>query len=304
MRVPQPNFVSADASLMSIGLIHSFVQVASSLFSSDAEYSDDPLMDMVRQHPQATACFIRIVMIISAIAGAAVFALCGLFLLLYWEQCNVCDRPLRSWLLVHTLLQIPQIPIKMVFLAKVSDAEASQDPQRIEACVASFTASVAWRASKKVSVFSYGWFVLGTTWVVNTSEASAAHGVYWVTLVVIVQAVARAAVACWCFRGLVPDESHADQHSPPQEGATPAQLLQLQLVPFSNDLFKEPGACCAVCLCEYKHADKLRRLPCSHHFHRRCADEWLQVNKGCPLCRLPIDGEEHSVKTSVRRTAR
>ncbi|KAL4564227.1 hypothetical protein LXL04_028283 [Taraxacum kok-saghyz] len=43
---------------------------------------------------------------------------------------------------------------------------------------------------------------------------------------------------------------------------------------------------CAVCLCEFEGADKLRLLPkCSHAFHMDCIDTWLLSHSTCPLCR-------------------
>ncbi|KAI9012464.1 hypothetical protein DFJ74DRAFT_591708, partial [Hyaloraphidium curvatum] len=51
------------------------------------------------------------------------------------------------------------------------------------------------------------------------------------------------------------------------------------------DLELEPeDATCVICLSSYEPGDVLRRLPCGHHFHRACVDEWLGVAGRCPLC--------------------
>ncbi|ELA42663.1 uncharacterized protein VICG_00415 [Vittaforma corneae ATCC 50505] len=43
---------------------------------------------------------------------------------------------------------------------------------------------------------------------------------------------------------------------------------------------------CTVCLSEFKHKQRIRRLDCDHEFHKKCIDKWLlQGNSCCPLCR-------------------
>ena len=41
---------------------------------------------------------------------------------------------------------------------------------------------------------------------------------------------------------------------------------------------------CSICLGWYEDGDDLRILPCSHHFHQGCADEWFKITATCPLC--------------------
>eukprot|EP01134_Creolimax_fragrantissima_P006945 CFRG6945T1 len=43
---------------------------------------------------------------------------------------------------------------------------------------------------------------------------------------------------------------------------------------------------CAVCIEDFVEDDKLRRLPCTHVFHRDCIDPWLIENSTCPYCKM------------------
>lgn len=46
---------------------------------------------------------------------------------------------------------------------------------------------------------------------------------------------------------------------------------------------------CTICLSDYNEGDKIKSLPCQHHFHLGCIDEWFNVDDICPLCKKPIN---------------
>lgn len=46
---------------------------------------------------------------------------------------------------------------------------------------------------------------------------------------------------------------------------------------------------CAVCLEEFETGQQVRRLACSHLYHRSCIDPWLQSSSNsCPLCKREV----------------
>lgn len=40
---------------------------------------------------------------------------------------------------------------------------------------------------------------------------------------------------------------------------------------------------------EFDEDEDVRRLPCMHLFHVPCVDQWLSLNKRCPICRVDIE---------------
>jgi hypothetical protein len=54
-------------------------------------------------------------------------------------------------------------------------------------------------------------------------------------------------------------------------------------------LFRYNQEYCSICLENYVNGDVLRVLPCLHFFHVSCIDNWLMMDKACPLCKWDID---------------
>ena len=40
---------------------------------------------------------------------------------------------------------------------------------------------------------------------------------------------------------------------------------------------------------EFEHGEKLKLLPCKHHYHGECIDQWLNCSKKCPTCSHELD---------------
>lgn len=41
---------------------------------------------------------------------------------------------------------------------------------------------------------------------------------------------------------------------------------------------------CAVCRVEFEGEDEVKVLPCKHHYHVDCIEQWLKRKKVCPVC--------------------
>ena len=53
----------------------------------------------------------------------------------------------------------------------------------------------------------------------------------------------------------------------------------------SNDARLECAICKEICV----SGDELRTLPCTHQYHTKCLDAWVQNKPTCPLCNESID---------------
>ncbi|KAJ2389958.1 hypothetical protein H4S02_002104 [Coemansia sp. RSA 2611] len=82
---------------------------------------------------------------------------------------------------------------------------------------------------------------------------------------------------------------------------TEAELYKNQLAgPVPDFMPRDADDCtCAICLDDYKDGAILRLLPCGHHMHQACVDEWLHINQTCPLCKQSaVSGELQAQETS------
>lgn len=53
---------------------------------------------------------------------------------------------------------------------------------------------------------------------------------------------------------------------------------------------------CVICRVEFDEGESLVALPCKHPYHSECINQWLQLNKVCPMCSA-------EVPTSVNKQA-
>ncbi|CAL9106526.1 unnamed protein product [Musa acuminata var. zebrina] len=89
------------------------------------------------------------------------------------------------------------------------------------------------------------------------------------------------------------------------KGSPPAAKSVVENLP-SAVMTKEDAADidadCAVCKDGIVAEDRVKRLPCLHHYHEECILPWLGIRNTCPLCRfeLPTDDPEYE-KQKARR---
>jgi len=48
-------------------------------------------------------------------------------------------------------------------------------------------------------------------------------------------------------------------------------------------LEKAGDVACCICLNDMEVGVEVRKLPCDHFFHKECIDQWLLVNRTCPI---------------------
>lgn len=46
---------------------------------------------------------------------------------------------------------------------------------------------------------------------------------------------------------------------------------------------------CVICYENYRPGNAIKFLPCEHHFHIECIDEWFHVRDACPLCKRSVN---------------
>eukprot|EP00878_Enallax_costatus_P013304 GHUV01013909.1.p1 GENE.GHUV01013909.1~~GHUV01013909.1.p1 ORF type:complete len:274 (+),score=126.30 GHUV01013909.1:476-1297(+) len=50
----------------------------------------------------------------------------------------------------------------------------------------------------------------------------------------------------------------------------------------------QASALCAICQMDYDDSDHVKLLPCCHVYHQECVDQWLGLNKTCPICNKEV----------------
>lgn len=251
---------------------------------SEVDSCEDHLAVVASDDPEGAARFIKSMTKLSACFTVALGVLVAVYLSLSWTRCASCNRPLRWWILIQVLLQLLQLPVRLVLFFSVRAAETAGGS--IRACVVSIIAAPAWSVTKTVAVAHYGWLLLGIVWLTHWEPRSRCPDMGHFVLMVVVLCALRSFAATLIFRAHFLPNVRPGQ--PPEVvGASKEQIASLALVRVSGAHCQE--AACSICLVDFGEGQLVKRLPCKHDFHGKCIDVWLQRSNKCPLCVQPID---------------
>ncbi|XP_008807019.2 E3 ubiquitin-protein ligase Praja-2-like [Phoenix dactylifera] len=97
-------------------------------------------------------------------------------------------------------------------------------------------------------------------------------------------------------------------HDSSLKGSPPAAKSVVENLPsvmMAKEDVDENNNVCAVCKDGILVREKVKRLPCSHHYHEDCILPWLSIRNTCPLCRfeLPTDDPEYEKWKARRATS-
>ncbi|KAK1779159.1 hypothetical protein QBC45DRAFT_144217 [Copromyces sp. CBS 386.78] len=86
--------------------------------------------------------------------------------------------------------------------------------------------------------------------------------------------------------------------NPQSNAAPPATQAAIEKLPkkiLDEQMVGPEGkAECTICIDDMYKGDEATVLPCKHWFHGECVTLWLKEHNTCPICRMPIEGNNPS----------
>jgi hypothetical protein len=166
-----------------------------------------------------------------------------------------------------------------------------------------------------------GWIILGSIWLSDARTCPATSPLLFRMSVILVLVyfaflmlplVLITLIICCLplfIRFLV---NYAERIRRQERAAAPEIVEQLPVVQFDMSQAQDFGyeaeddtPICTICLSQYEPSEEIRKLPCGHHFHRVCVDQWLLFfDKSCPQCRSDVDASQpmrHPLGSSSER---
>jgi len=71
-----------------------------------------------------------------------------------------------------------------------------------------------------------------------------------------------------------------------ERGLKQEDLDKLAVINYNKELNKIEK--CAICQFDFNEEEVVRKLGCSHIYHKLCIDEWLLKDKKCPVCKIEV----------------
>jgi hypothetical protein len=202
------------------------------------------------------------------------------------------------WAVGQVVIQLCMIALKahlLYFITRYVRAFDTTEPRILRRL------SLLYFLNRTLNFVWMSWWLIGTVFRFGKSDCEATSLMSLILVQFIIQ---------WCLTGLLvlalccsfgfliilyfffPNALSGGEQV---RGATHAQIAKLPEEKYNPDSskVKTEDAMCAICLSQYEKGDKLRHLPCRHHFHSECIDQWLLKNKSCPFCKRQIDQEDN-----------
>jgi hypothetical protein len=113
------------------------------------------------------------------------------------------------------------------------------------------------------------------------------------------------------YRRIISGPNRQEEYVPVEGGSFTASLQHMnhnpqdqpfvffQAAGMTNDLIDQtcavvdytPGqdeTSCTICMEDFLAGDRVRILPCFHHYHVACIDQWLHEHPQCPVCKFSL----------------
>lgn len=207
-----------------------------------------------------TLSCMKIFVIISVFIKSSLISTNILILLLTWnEKVRV---PLRTFVFVHTILLMSET---ILFFLKHKDfVVRNRVPDFTENSNLNFIGSI-------VSAFTLFWYLTGLHWLQDCYTCSITNKMlYYMSCFIVYVGLIKMLAPLVALVLLVIVVSYLNPKIPE--------------VDFDSRKFTENDCKCSICLEMYYEPTKLKILPCRHHFHSTCIDDWFEVEETCPLC--------------------
>jgi len=206
-----------------------------------------------------------------------------------------CDQPLKLWAILEivflTVGLILRVCVYLNTLLRDHDERENSDDFSMS------QEKLFVLLTKGSNVLLFVWFILEVVWTFGSTTCRHSMPVVYSMSVVLISInislIGLSAMFTTCTLVVISIGLWFSAYFGKKvEGATEGMIDGLETGAYKEGLMDKDDASCAICLCNYEEGDDLRFLPCTpfkHHFHKECVDQWLPLNKTCPVCKKSID---------------
>ncbi|OWZ04747.1 Transmembrane protein [Phytophthora megakarya] len=234
----------------------------------------------------------RLIMWAISLVNLPQIVVAAVILGLHWQGETLCYR-IQVWVLLHTIHLTLTLLLEWT-LYYLNGARSNSAIRLREQYMAPLS-----QLKYGLDLAGLFWFLVGNMWVISDgARCDDGSAMYQLALWMIVISYAKIFLPCLLLLALLPILCFClpcvirllSRLQDPMrgKGATKELIDQLETKTYTVNMFPPEDACCCICLNDYEPSQSLRLLPCGHHFHKECVDEWLLVNSTCPTCRKSI----------------